>query len=118
MSNHNLSNLNYKFIECEEDARIVKTWFEQKYVNIEDIVDDYLMMRCHRVKDINRDFLECLAIMIGIMDIFNYKTKSILLREIHKRWLNFFYENKNQVEDYLNYHNPELLEILNTRLQR
>ena len=69
-------------------------------------------------KEIKRDFLEYLAMMIGIMDIFNYKTKSILLREIHKRWLSFFYENKNQVEDYLNYHNPELLVILNNRLQR
>ena len=118
MSNHNLSNLNYNFIECEEDARIVKKWFEQKYVNIEDIVDDYLMMRCHRVKETKRDFLEYLAMMIGIMDLFNYKTKSILLREIHKRWLNFFYENKSQVEDYLNYHDPELLVILNNRLQR
>ena len=39
------------------------------------------------------------------------------LREIIKRWLSFFYENKNQVEDYLNYHNPKLLVVLNTRLQ-
>ncbi len=118
MSNHNLSNLNYKFIECEETARIVKKWFEQRYVNIEDIVDDYLMVRWYRVKEINRDFLERFAMMIGIMDLENYKTKSILLREIHKRWISFFYENKSQVEDYLNYHNPELLEILNNRLQR
>ena len=118
MNNHNLSNLNYKFIECEEDAHIVKTLFEQKYVNIDDIVDDYLMMRCCSVKDTKRDFLEYLATMIGIMDLENYKTKSILLREIHKRWISFFYENKSQVEDYLNYHNPELLVILNERLQR
>ena len=118
MNNHNLSNLNYTFIECEEYAHIVKKWFEQRYVNIEDIVDDYLMMRWYRVKEINRDFLERLAMMIGVMDLFNYKTKSILLREIHKRWISFFYENKNQVEDYLNYHNPELLVILNNRMQR
>ena len=118
MNNHNLSNLNYKFIECEEYEPFVKTWFEQKYVNIEAIVDDYLMMCWYRVKEINRDFLERIATMIGIMDLENYKTKSILLREIHKRWISFFYENKSQVEDYLNYHNPELLEILNNRLQR
>ena len=117
MNNHNLSILNYNFIECEEYAHIVKKWFEQKYVNIEDIVDDYLMIRWYRVKEIKRDFLEYLAMMIGIIDFENYKTKSILLREILKRWVSFFYENKNQVEDYLNYHNPELLVVLNIRLQ-
>ena len=118
MNNHNLSNLNYKFIECEEYAHIVKKWFEQRYVNIEDIVDDYLMIHSCSVKQMPRDYLEIVAARVGIIDFENYKTKSILLREIHKRWISFFYENKNQVEDYLNYHNPELLVILNNRLQR
>ena len=118
MSNHNLSNLNYTFIECEEYAHIVKKWFEQRYVNIEDIVDDYLMIHSCSVKQMPRDYLEIVAARVGIIDFENYKTKSILLREIHKRWISFFYENKNQVEDYLNYHNPELLVILNNRMQR
>ena len=79
MNNHNLSNLNYKFIECEEYAPFVKKWFEQIYTSIEDTVDDYLMIHSCSVKHMSRDYLEIVATRFGVMDLVNYKNKSILL---------------------------------------
>lgn len=110
-------NLNFKFVEDEDYECIMKNWFQQKYISIKDIVDDYLMLCCFDKKEMTRDHLNHRAIEIGIIDFVNYKTKSILLREIHKRWLSFFYENRNQIEDNLKEYNPELLVTFNNRLQ-
>ena len=113
--NNNL-NLNFDYIQDDEIKSFFKERFERRYPTIQDIINNYVMIcYCNETK-CTRAFLNGLATEIGIIYYELYKTKAILMKEIHNMWLFFFHVNMNQFDDYLKDSNPVLLLEIKNRI--